>query len=242
MKRVCLLTGASGPLGTAFIERYADHYQIVAVYHRRPVYFAAENQEFIDPLEPEHMHDRNALRVHTIRADIARPDAIEEIVQQTLELCGRVDLLINAAAVRRFVPVLADGKEDDAARTFAVNVLAPLRLSRALARSFWKDDVGGNLELNRNVLNVGSTAGRYVYPDTGQALYASSKAALHHLTYHLASEFWDIGVRVNAVAPDTFPGRVTVDEVLEAIVGFDTSTVTGEIRELTAGAPATGQR
>lgn len=41
MTRVCLLTGASGPLGTALIERYADRYQIVAVHHRRPLYFAA---------------------------------------------------------------------------------------------------------------------------------------------------------------------------------------------------------
>lgn len=130
--------------------------------------------------------------MHTIRADITRPEAIEGIVHEALERFGRVDMLINAAAARRFSPLLADDSEADAARVFAVNVLAPLRLSLSLARACWRADAATNLELNRNVLNVGSTAGLYVYPDTGQALYASSKAALHHLTYHLASEFWDL--------------------------------------------------
>lgn len=233
MTRVCLLTGASGPLGTAFIERYADRYQIVAVHHRRPVCFAAQHQEFIDPLQPEHrLVERNTHTVHTIRADLTRPEAIEGIVHQTLERSGRVDMLINAAATRRFSPLLADGSEAGAADVFAVNVLAPLRLSLSLARAFWRADPGANLELNRNVVNVGSTAGLHVYPDTGQALYASSKAALHHLTYHLASEFWDLGVRVNAVAPDTFPGRVAIAEVLDAIAAFDASSETGSVREL----------
>ena len=46
MKRVCLLTGASGSLGTAFIERYAATYRIVAVHHRSPVQFATADQRF----------------------------------------------------------------------------------------------------------------------------------------------------------------------------------------------------
>ena len=232
MTRVCLLTGASGPLGTAFIERHAGRYQIIAVHHRRPVYFAAQHQEFIDPPRPGHRPGRGARTVHTIRADLTRPEAIEGIVQETLERSGCVDLLINAAAARRFSPLLADGSEAGAARVFAVNVLAPLRLSLSVARACWRADAAANLELHRNVVNVGSTAGLHVYPDTGQALYASSKAALHHLTYHLASEFWDLGVRVNAVAPDTFPGRVAIAEVLDAIIAFDASSETGSVREL----------
>jgi NAD(P)-dependent dehydrogenase (short-subunit alcohol dehydrogenase family) len=232
MTRVCLLTGASGPLGTAFINRYADRYQIVAVHHLRPVYAATQHQEFIDPLQPGRRLARNERQVHAIRADISSPEAVEQTVQQTMERFGRVDLLINAAAARRFSPLLADGSDADAAQVFAVNVLAPLRLSLSLAHAFWRSDVDANLKSNRNVLNVGSTAGLYVYPETGQAIYAATKAALHHLTYHLASEFWNLGVRVNAVAPDTFPGRVRIDEVLDAMIALDESSETGKVHEL----------
>jgi NAD(P)-dependent dehydrogenase (short-subunit alcohol dehydrogenase family) len=234
MTRVCLLTGASGQLGTAFIARYADRYQIVAVHHRRPIFFPTQHQEFINPLgKPQPQGEPNAFKVHAIRADIARPEAINEIVHQALGRYGRVDMLINAATVRRFSPLLANEMDADAAHVFCINVLAPLRLSAALARTFWRIDIAANQRFNRNIVNLGSTAGLYVYPDSGQALYASSKAALHHLTYHLASEFWDLGVRANAVAPDTFPGRVAIDEVLDAIVAFDTSDGTGQIQQLT---------
>ena len=86
-----------------------------------------------------------------------------------------------------------------------------------------------------------------MYPDLGQALYASSKAALNHLTYHLASELWDIGVRVNAVAPDTFPGRVSIDDIRTAVtlgahplidtIAVDGDRVTVEIRAREIGEP-----
>jgi NAD(P)-dependent dehydrogenase (short-subunit alcohol dehydrogenase family) len=232
VKRVCLLTGASGPLGTAFVERYADRYDIVAVHHRRPVYFPTQEQEFVDPLSPERDVAANACRTYAIRADISRQEDIDAVVQEALDAFGRVDLLVNAAAVRRFSPLLVDGGDAGAADLFSVNLLAPLRLSLSLARTFWRADADANIRFNRNILNVSSTAGVFVYPDTGQALYASSKAALNHLTYHLASELWSLGVRVNAVAPDTFPGRVSIEDVLEAMVAFDESAETGQVLPL----------
>jgi NAD(P)-dependent dehydrogenase (short-subunit alcohol dehydrogenase family) len=155
---------------------------------------------------------------------------VDSVVQKALEVFGRVDLLVNAAAIRRFSPLLGDGA--GAADLFKINVFAPLQLSLCLARTFWRADPAANVQFNRNILNVSSTAGLFVYPGQGQALYASSKAALNHLTYHLAIELWDLGIRVNAVAPDTFPGRVSVNEVLEAMIAFDESTETGQVLPL----------
>jgi NAD(P)-dependent dehydrogenase (short-subunit alcohol dehydrogenase family) len=230
--RVCLLTGASGSLGTAFLERYADRYEIVAVHHRRPVYFPTQGQNFVDPLAPERQVVANARRAHAIRADISRQEEIDAVVEGALRAFGRVDLLVNAAAIRSFSPLLAHGADAGAAGLFRVNVLAPLRFSLSLARLFWSADREANVHLNRNILNVSSTAGLFVYADTGQALYASSKAALNHLTYHLASELWGLGIRVNAVAPDTFPGRVPIGDVLDAIAAFDKSSETGQVLPL----------
>jgi NAD(P)-dependent dehydrogenase (short-subunit alcohol dehydrogenase family) len=231
VRRVCLLTGASGPLGTAFVERYADRYDIVAVHHRRPVYTAAQSQELIDPLAPDRQL-ANARRAHTIRADISRQEQVDALVAETLAEFQKIDVLVNAASVRQCSSLLADGVGAGAGDVFSVNVLAPLWLSLSIARTSWREDLTANIELNRNIINVSSTAGLFVYPDSGQAIYAASKAALNHLTYHLANELWDIGIRANAVAPDPFPGRVPIDDVLDAIAELDASSETGQVRAL----------
>jgi NAD(P)-dependent dehydrogenase (short-subunit alcohol dehydrogenase family) len=121
---------------------------------------------------------------------------------------------------------------DAADSVMRVNVFGPLRLSIGIANRFWRLDPDANLENNRNIVNVSSTSGIFVYPDLGQGLYAMSKAALNNLTYHLASDLWDIGIRVNAVAPDSFPSRISTDAVLDAIVDFDQSDETGQVLPL----------
>jgi NAD(P)-dependent dehydrogenase (short-subunit alcohol dehydrogenase family) len=232
MKRVCLLTGASGLFGTAFIERHADRYQIAAVHNRNAIQFATQEQTFVDPLFPSRDLPENNRAIYSIRADISNPQEIDRLLGEVLARFGQIDLLINGAARREWSHVLTPGALDSAEMLWNVNVLAPLRLSVGIARSFWRLDPDANLQLNRNIINISSSAGLFVYPDLGQALYGTSKAALNHLTYHLASEFWDIGIRVNAVAPDTFPARVSIDDVLTAVINFDRSRETGQILPL----------
>ena len=232
MKRVCLLTGASGLLGTAFIERYAEQYQIVAVHHQHAVQFATQEQVFIDPLFPSRELPANNQTVDSIRADISKPEEINRLIHEVIVRFGRIDLLINCAAIRAWTNLLKPGAVDAAEMILNINVLGPLRLCVGLAQNFWRQDADANVRFNRNVINISSTAGLFVYGDLGQALYGMSKAALNHLTYHLASEFWDIGVRVNAVAPDSFPGRVATEDVLQAIINLDASEATGQVLPL----------
>ncbi|MBT0769063.1 SDR family oxidoreductase [Kineosporia sp. J2-2] len=234
MRPVCLLTGAGGLFGQAFVARCAAEYRIVAVHGRTPVNRASQNQTFVDPLNPGGRLALNDDPVHTIRADLSRADEIERVVDETLNEFGQVDLLINAAARRHWAPLLAPGAIASASEVFDVNLLAPLRMSVEVARRCWLADPAGNLAANRSVVQLSSTAGLYVYPDLGQALYGTSKAGLNHLTYHLASEFWDLGVRVNALAPDTFPGRVATQDVIDGVLDLARSDVTGRIVDLTA--------
>lgn len=233
MTRVCLLTGASGRLGAAFAERYADRYQIVAVHGRRPLYCATQNQVFVDPLDPTRAISEETTRVYGIRADISRPSAPGHVVREALSQFGQVDLLVNAAAARHVAPLLDPASEEQAAQLFAVNVIAPARFTLSLTREFWARDPDANLERSRNVVNVSCASGLFVQPDAGEALYGTSKAALHHLTYHLASELWDVGIRVNAVVPDAFPTEVPAEDVLEAIVALDDSEQTGQLVRVT---------
>ncbi len=231
-RRVCLLTGASGRLGRAFCARYAGRYDIVAVHAWSPLKVATQDQEFVDPLDTAREIPRNAHRVFAVRADLTDDAAVVAVVETALHRFGRIDLLVNAAAYRNWGPLIggAGNVVDTAAYQLTVNAVVPIKLSRAVAEAFWTDRPAENRASNRNVVNLSSTAGSILYPDGMQSVYAASKAALNQLTRHMASEYDRIGVRVNALAPNTFPGIVTTESVLEALVDLDSGRRTGEIR------------
>jgi len=77
-------------------------------------------------------------------------------------------------------------------KTFAINFLAPVFFSRAMAPKLAA--TGGN------IVNITSIAGHRVHPFAGSA-YATSKAALTALTRELAADLAHLGIRVNAVCP-----------------------------------------
>jgi NAD(P)-dependent dehydrogenase (short-subunit alcohol dehydrogenase family) len=228
MKRLCVLTGASGVLGRAFIQRCAGHYDIVAVHYRHEVALGSQEQTFIDPLNPSVVIAGNT-SVFPIRADLSDPTVVKSLCGTVLERFGRIDVLINGAAQRRWSQLLEPSALMDAELSFKVNVLAPLRLMIGFAEGYWCKRRDENIARRRNVVNISSVAGLYVYPDLGQALYSASKAALNYATYHAASELWDIGIRVNAIAPNTFPGLVPTERVVNEILTLDESDLTGRV-------------
>lgn len=229
MKRVCVITGASGVLGSAFIRRYLTQYRIVAVHNQHGLPFASQSQSFIDPLDPGRALPENAHSVYAVRANLSNEQAIEDLCLDVVKRFRSVDLLINAAVAGRWRRFLSPAALSDAELSMQVNVLAPLRLAIGFARHCWSFQVQQNIRRKRNIVNISSTAGLYVYPDLGQGLYSACKTALNFATYHLASEYWDIGVRVNAVAPNSFPGRVSIDSVLGQIRAFDCGDETGRL-------------
>lgn len=206
VKRVCVLTGASGRLGQAFIEAYASRYLIVGVYHNK--------------------HLENDV-VRSIRADLTQSEDIEMLCRTVIDRFQRVDLLINAAVYSRWSRVLVPGALSEAERSFNVNVIAPLRLAVGFANVFWSGRKEENIDRNRNIINISSTSGTRIYPNSGQIIYSATKAALNYASSHLANEFNDIGVRVNAIAPTTFPHIVTTESVLEAIITLNECRTTG---------------
>src|SRR5215467_5183669 len=208
-KRVCLLTGANGRLGTAFCKAYSSRYDIIAVYHSQPPLAATQDQTFVDPLEPARELPENAHPVFAIQADLAHDRELDRIVELALAHSGRIDLLVNLAAWSVWAPLLdSDRILESMQQQFRINSIVPVRLASIVARMFWRNRMKENIASNRNVVNLSSIGGIYVYTDTGQSVYSATKAALNHLTYHMANEFWSIGVRVNAVAPNAFPSLV----------------------------------
>lgn len=230
-KRVCLLTGASGRLGSAFCRLYGHRYDILAVYHTRAVDPPPEVCWHVDPLRPTQRKPACVVRFEAIRSDLTLTGEIARVVEAALDRFGGVDLLVNAAAHIRLGSLLsADAGFVDVRRMFELNSIVPLRLAVELARQFWSvQGAPQNSALNRNVVNVSSTSGAYVFPDFGQGGYSASKAALNMLTCHMAEEFSALGIRVNGVAPDAFPESVTTEGVCDAIARLDRDSLTGKM-------------
>jgi NAD(P)-dependent dehydrogenase (short-subunit alcohol dehydrogenase family) len=169
-----------------------------------------------------------------IAADLTHPGAVERVVETTLAEFGRIDLLVNAAGIAVWGEILGWHVVESALEQVSLNALVPLQLAAEVANQFWADQPDENRKFNRNIVNVSSSAGVYVYPDRGQSVYAASKAALNHVTCHMAYEFAAIGIRANALAPDAFPYIVPTEVVAAHIEALDEGHMTGEVVVLPA--------
>ncbi len=227
-RKVLLLTGATGRLGTALCDALRPEYDIVAVYHRRRITVASDRQSFVDPLHPDRVLEDNANPVYEIEADLAKPDDVTRIVELTMARFGRVDVVINAAGVSGQGLLLAGGLAR-AERVMRINAFAPIELVGRISDASWRFDDLGNRAANRCVVNVSSAVTVDVRPQTRTALFAASKAALNLLTSHLAAELEPYKVRVNAVAPVDFPDEISVDRVVSAIRDLVEGSDTGRM-------------
>jgi NAD(P)-dependent dehydrogenase (short-subunit alcohol dehydrogenase family) len=207
----------------------APTWNVVGVYRSRHIELPTQDQRLINPLRPLDELSSNQHPIFAFRADLFADAEVDALINMALSRFGHVDALVNAAVHSRWSPILADNRLlDSLLPQFFLNAIVPVKLATLLAWQTWNDDRSG--ERDRVVVNVSSTAAQQLYPGRGQSGYAASKAALETLTRHMAVEFADIGVRVNAVSPEAFPNRVGVDEVVHAICDQLQGTMSGEIR------------
>jgi 3-oxoacyl-[acyl-carrier protein] reductase len=179
--KVALVTGGSRGIGAAIAAKLArDGAKVVVNY--------LANAE-----AARHVVDKIVLNggdAFAVEADVSRIDAAEPLIAAVLHRYGRLDILVNNAAVAFGGPV-DSLVEADFDRLFATNVKSVLFLSQAAARVL--DMRGGS------IINIGSLAAKARPPQF--AIYAATKAAVEALTGALAREWGALGVRVNTVAP-----------------------------------------
>jgi NAD(P)-dependent dehydrogenase (short-subunit alcohol dehydrogenase family) len=230
MKRVSLLTGGGGIFGSAFCRAAREQFDIAAVCRRRRPDVPSQLQWFRDPLEPDRDPPENRDRIFVIDADLTKPGEIDRVVDMALARFGRIDLVINAA--RDWKLTNATQPDTIAASLeaeFNYNVIIPARLAATVLQKFWRDRDVENRKERRNVINMSSISGLHIYPNVGQAAYSASKAAENYLTRHMSNEYAPYGVRVNALAPNTFPAIVSTNAVIEAALRMDREDHNGRV-------------
>jgi NAD(P)-dependent dehydrogenase (short-subunit alcohol dehydrogenase family) len=228
-QRVCLLTGASGRLGTAFCRRFADRYQIIAVTHYRSLPAPTQHQRLVDPLAAASTASGNGAVVHLIQADLTQDADLRRVVDVAAARFGRIDLLVNAAVVRPRGSLLSL-QDGDLQPEYLLNTVVPIRLAALVADQCWLGQPDENRRFNRNVVNLSSTYGTNIPSGSGPLVgYGASKAALNLMSCALSAELRAHGIRVNVLAPSTFPGELSSEEVAEQVVALDRGRCSGRI-------------
>ena len=138
--------------------------------------------------------------VLALSGDVAEAGVPDAIVRQTLERFGRIDILINNAALpltTRFEQISAE----EWRQAMEVNLTAPFLLIQAVLPSMKQQHYG-------RIVNISSTAGRMV-STLGGAHYTTSKTGLLGLTRAAAKELGPYGITVNAVCPGMIDTELT---------------------------------
>ncbi|MBO1114054.1 SDR family NAD(P)-dependent oxidoreductase [Bordetella petrii] len=173
--KVVLITGGAGGIGAAAALQFAAAGAQVVVTGRR------ENQ--LREFAAQHAS------VDYLVADAGKPEDAARTVEAVVARHGRLDVLVNNAGAATVMP-LQQASYEQVMAILAVNVVGPSLLATAAVPHLARQQ--------GSIVNVSSTYGHKAGANLSH--YASSKAALEHMTRCWALELAPQGIRVNAVA------------------------------------------
>lgn len=173
---VVLVTGASSGIGRACAYRLAAGGARVLLHGR--------DREALAALSAETGGD-------VLVADLSAPDAVTTLAADALAVAGRLDVVVNNAGIGYAGPV-AEMKPDALARLVAVNLTAPMELTRAVLPAMIDTGAG-------RIVFVTSIAGRTGVG--GEAVYSATKGGLDLFAESLRFELQGTGVGVSVVVP-----------------------------------------
>ncbi|MFO0916130.1 MAG: SDR family oxidoreductase [Pirellulales bacterium] len=180
-RQVIIVTGGTRGLGGALVDRLLEKGHAVSTCGR-------SRTPLVDQWEAAHA---DSGRFHFAAVDLSRAESIPDYVRQVHDRFGRIDVLINNAAIAHD-GVLALETEDRIAQMLQVNLQAAVLMAKHCSR--WM-----LVQRHGVIINVSSIIAQRGF--SGLAVYASTKSALEGLTRALAREMGARGIRVNAIAP-----------------------------------------
>ena len=173
--RVALITGATGGIGAAIAKKMKQAGATVVVSGRNVAKMESEfGDEYIK-----------------IPCDLATEGGAVELIMETIERAGKIDILINNAGITKdtLLMRMTDEQFEDVINT---NLRSCFKMCRAAIMPMMKNRYG-------RIINMASIIG--VIGGAGQANYAASKGGMIAMTKSIAAEVASRGITANAIAP-----------------------------------------
>ena len=179
-ENVAVITGASSGIGRATAMVFARNgWNVVA--------FARNESELLS-LRDDARDTAGSVRIHL--GDITETSQVDRLVSETIDNCGRIDVLVNAAGIIKSGNI-EDTTLDDWDKMMNINLRSLFYLTQKCVPHL--------AHTKGNIVNVSSVTGTRAFPNV--LAYCVSKAATDQLTRCTALELAPKGVRVNAVNP-----------------------------------------
>ncbi len=202
--RTAIVTGGAGLLGKEFCRTLAQAGALVVVADLNE----AAAQGVADSL------NREGLRACAVRVNVTDPDSARAMVSSALDATGRLDVLVNSAAMD---PKFDDSQQGQHGNTFEdfpveawrqaldVNLTGMFLCCQAAVRPMLAQGKGAIINICSTYGLVGPDQRIYIKPDQPQQFkpvyYSVTKAGVLGMTHYLATYYAGMDIRVNALTP-----------------------------------------
>ena len=180
--KVALVTGASKGIGEAMARGLAEFGAKVVLSSRK--------QEAVDAVAEE--FKVNGLEATGMAANMGNIDDIQSLVDQTVEVYGGLDIVVNNAAANPVFGPIQNTDERAFDKIIDVNLKGPFELCKK-AYPIMKQRGGGS------IIHISSIGG--LTPEAGIGIYSVSKAAIISMTKAMAQDWGADNIRINAICP-----------------------------------------
>lgn len=199
--RVAIVTGASRGIGKATALALASQGAKVVVNYASSSSAAEEVVSAIAKAGGEAI---------ALQADVSQSEAVNHLIEQTLDRFGRIDVLVNNAGITKDT-LLLRMKPEQWQAVIDLNLTGVFLCTKAVSKIMLKQRSG-------RIINVASVAGQMGNP--GQANYSAAKAGVIGFTKTVAKELANRGITVNAVAPGFIETDMTENIKSDEIVNL----------------------
>lgn len=201
--KIAIITGGTRGIGFAIMK--------VLLQQGARVVVVGRNEEHVDYIKKEYAHYDN--KILAVCADVSQEKMCDEIVNQTIEKYGAIDILINCAGILTGTKIenITEQEWDD---VININLKGAFFMIQKVIPHMKESGKG-------RIINISSNAGRMGGYENSQA-YTASKGGMIAITMGIARQLAEKNITVNVVCPgttETDMGQQFDDEKRKRLIG-----------------------